>query len=81
MPIPILLLRLEGPLQSWGERARWDFRDTAPFPTKSAVVGILACAMGLQRESAEIVDMNDALRMAIRADRAGRVKPFSHPCG
>ncbi|MGC8879968.1 MAG: CRISPR-associated protein Cas5, partial [Anaerolineae bacterium] len=28
-----LFLRLEGPLQAWGERARWRVRDTAPEPT------------------------------------------------
>lgn len=41
-----LFLRLEGVLQSWGERARWTVRDTATEPTKSGVVGLLACALG-----------------------------------
>jgi CRISPR system Cascade subunit CasD len=45
-----LFLRLEGPLQSWGERARWDVRDTAPEPTKSGVIGLLACALGLSAD-------------------------------
>ena len=35
----LLILRLEGALQSWGERSHWDHRDTANFPTKSGVVG------------------------------------------
>src|SRR5205814_6367260 len=39
-------LRLEGPLQSWGSRARWDVRDTEPEPTKSGVIGLLGCALG-----------------------------------
>ncbi|MGI6357083.1 MAG: type I-E CRISPR-associated protein Cas5/CasD [Bacillota bacterium] len=71
MPIPILLLRLEGPLQSWGERARWDYRDSSPFPTKSAVIGLIACAMGISRASTEIVEMHAALKMGVRADRPG----------
>lgn len=50
----ILLLRLEAPLQSYGERAKWDFRDSAYFPTKSGVIGIIACAMGLKRGADEI---------------------------
>ena len=42
----IMLLRLEGVLQSWGERSRWDHRDTSDMPTKSALIGLLGCAMG-----------------------------------
>lgn len=78
MSVPILLLRLEGPLQSWGERARWDLRDSASFPTKSAVIGIIACAMGLPRGSAEIVRMHSELRMAVRADRLGSMMTDYH---
>jgi CRISPR system Cascade subunit CasD len=78
MGIPILLLRLEGPLQSWGERARWDFRDSAVFPTKSGVMGLLACALGLSRNDAGIVDLNSAVRMAVRADRPGSLTTDFH---
>jgi CRISPR system Cascade subunit CasD len=78
MGIPILLLRLEGPLQSWGERARWDFRDSAAFPTKSGVMGLLACAMGLPRRSPEIAKLNRAVRMAVRADRPGSLTTDFH---
>lgn len=71
--MPILLMRLEGPLQSWGERARWNQRDSAPMPTKSAIVGLIACAMGLKRGDKRIVQLNDAIRIAVRADRAGLI--------
>ena len=47
----VLVLRLEGPLQSWGERSRWDVRETADRPTKSAVIGLLGAALGLKRNS------------------------------
>ena len=46
MAVPILFLRLEGPLQSWGIRSRWDVRETQPEPTKSGVIGLLGCALG-----------------------------------
>lgn len=36
----ILLLRLEGLLQSWGEHSRWDHRDSSDMPTKSGVIGL-----------------------------------------
>ncbi|MEV7027174.1 CRISPR-associated protein Cas5, partial [Kitasatospora sp. NPDC093558] len=35
----VLVLRLAGPLQSWGERSAFNRRDTPPQPTKSGVVG------------------------------------------
>ena len=45
----IILLQLEGALQSWGEHSRFDYRDSAALPTKSAIVGMIGCAMGLRR--------------------------------
>ena len=44
-PEPGLLLRLAGPLQSWGERSHFNERDTARFPTRSGVIGMLAAAL------------------------------------
>ncbi len=65
-----LFLRLEGPMQAWGERARWSIRDTAPEPTKSGIVGLLACACGLSSD-ADLRQLSRALRMGIRCDRPG----------
>ncbi len=67
----LLVLRLEGPLQAWGEMSKWDFRDSADLPTKSGIVGLLGCALGLERGSEELCRLSDALRLAIRADRPG----------
>lgn len=66
-----LILRLEGALQSWGDHSKWDVRDSGDFPSKSGVVGLLACAMGLERGAPEIVALSSALHMAVRADRPG----------
>ncbi|MGQ9787375.1 MAG: type I-E CRISPR-associated protein Cas5/CasD, partial [Anaerolineae bacterium] len=65
-----LFLRLEGPLQAWGERARWTVRDTAPEPTKSGVVGLLACALGLQTDE-DIQALSRQVRIGVRCDRPG----------
>lgn len=65
-----LFLRLEGPLQSWGERARWDVRDTAPEPTKSGIVGLLACALGLSADQ-DLRILSQGIRVGVRCDRPG----------
>jgi len=65
-----LFLRLEGPLQSWGERAKWDVRDTAPEPTKSGVVGLLACALGWDVD-ADLRALSRQIRVGVRCDQPG----------
>lgn len=65
-----LFLRLEGPLQAWGERSRWGERDTLTEPTKSGVVGLLACVLGW-REDDPIRILSQHLVMGIRCDRPG----------
>lgn len=67
----LLILRLEGALQSWGENAKWDFRDSSTMPTKSGIVGLLGCAMGLERNSEVLVELARSLTIAVRADRPG----------
>ena len=69
----LLLLRLEGPLQSWGTRSRWDVRDTGAEPSKSGVVGLLGCALGLRRDNPELERLDRALRLGVRVDRPGLI--------
>ena len=57
-------------MQSWGERARWSVRDTAPEPTKSGVIGLLGCALGV-KDDTTLRDMSRALRMGVRCDQPG----------
>lgn len=69
-----LLLRLEGPLQSWGgHESKFVIRRTGDGPTKSGVLGLLCAAMGISRTQArqELPHLNASLRMAVRIDRAG----------
>ena len=72
-----LFLRLEGPLQSWGERARWSERDTALEPTKSGVVGLLACALGWS-EDTDLRQLSQAIRLAVRSDKPGALLEDYH---
>ena len=66
-----LLLRLAGPMQSWGTRSRFSNRDTELEPSRSGVTGILCAAKGLQRY--ESLDQFAMLEMAVRVDREGRL--------
>ena len=75
-----LLLRLAGPLQSWGISSRYASRDTGSEPSKSGVIGILAAALGLTRDTdlstvrlPRIADPVDLirLRMGVRVDNEG----------
>lgn len=76
-----LLLRLEGPLQSWGLRARWEERDTAFEPTKSGVIGLLGCALGLRRDDERLRSISEALEMGVRVDRPGALLVDYHTTG
>ena len=69
---------LSGPLQSWGDDARWDHRTTASMPTKSAVVGLLGSALGYSRGDPRLNELNDRLYVAVRADRSGTVMTDFH---
>lgn len=48
-----LLFRLYGPLASWGEIAVGESRHTAVYPGKSALLGLLAAALGIRRDEEE----------------------------
>ncbi|MCB0197466.1 MAG: type I-E CRISPR-associated protein Cas5/CasD [Anaerolineae bacterium] len=75
-----LFLRLEGPLQAWGERGRWSVRDTASEPTKSGVIGLVACALGYHTD-AQIRPLAEKTRMAVRCDAPGQLITDYHTVG
>ena len=64
-----LLIACVGPMQSWGTRSRFEIRDTEREPTKSGVIGMIAAALGRNRQ-ASIADLAE-LRMGVRVDRDG----------
>ncbi|MFC0669312.1 type I-E CRISPR-associated protein Cas5/CasD [Azotobacter chroococcum] len=64
-----LLMRLQGPLQSWGTTSRFDERDTQLEPSKSGVLGLVCAALG--RDRSEPVEDLAVLRMGVRVDREG----------
>ncbi len=69
---PLLVLRLEAPLQSWGLRARWDVRDTGSEPSKSGLIGLLGCALGYAHGDPRLETELDAnLRIGVRVELTG----------
>lgn len=66
-----LLLRLVGPMQSWGTASRFDERDTGKEPSKSGVIGLVAAALGIPRENWIDLAPLCSLRMGVRHDRPG----------
>lgn len=67
--MPTLLLRLAGPMQSWGTTSRFDERDSQLEPSKSGVLGIVCAALGRDRN--EPLDDLARLKMGVRVDREG----------
>lgn len=76
-----VLLRLEGPLQSWGTQGRFGIRDTDREPSKSGVLGLVGAAMGMARGDVELLRQLRALSMAVRVDREGAVLRDYHTAG
>ena len=64
-----LLLRLAAPLQSYGTDSKFDKRMTGKEPSKSAVVGLLAAALGRKRE--ESLEDLTQLHFGVRVDQEG----------
>ncbi len=76
-----VLLRLEGPLQSWGTQGKFGVRDTDREPSKSGVLGLVGAALGMHRSDQETLERLRALRMAVRVDREGAVLRDYHTVG
>ncbi len=68
----VLLLRLAAPLQAWGSSSKFIVRSTEREPTKSGVIGMIAAAMGIQRnDDAKKLAPLAQLRFGVRADKEG----------
>lgn len=67
-----LLLRLAGPMQSWGVGSKFEIRRTEVAPSKSAVLGLLASALGRKRGDA-LDDLN-TLKFGTRIDLPGEIQ-------
>src|SRR5699024_8087476 len=62
-----------GPLQSFGSTSHFETRQTDKYPTKSAVIGMIAASLGLSRDDNERLNALNDLDFAVRIDQPGRV--------
>ena len=87
-----LLLRLAGPMQSWGTDSRFTYRETRLEPSKSGVIGLLCAALGKPKndpQKPEEADLPDCpslsrlagLEMGVRVDRPGVMLKDYHTVG
>lgn len=70
----VLILKLEGPLLSFGDVAVDEQRPTARHPFKSMLVGLIGNALGYKRvEGEKLAALQTSFTMASRIDRPGKV--------
>lgn len=76
----ILLMRLAGPMQSWGVMSRFSRRDTGKEPSKSGIIGLISAAMGIERSDDKHPDFLrlQTTRLGIRVLRGGVLQSDYH---
>lgn len=69
----VLILRLQGPLMSFGDVAIDEIRPTRRLPARSMLTGLLANALGwAHRDVDKLARLQERLRFAARLDREGQ---------
>lgn len=68
-----LLLKFAGPLQSWGTDSKFETRYTDFYPSKSAVIGMIAASFGYRRDEDEKIKKLNDLDFAVRIDQRGNL--------
>lgn len=74
-----LLLTIYSPMSSWGDIAVGEVRGSWDRPSRSAIVGLVAGALGVTREQQDRHEELDLfLGVAVRVDQAGRARSDYH---
>lgn len=70
----LLLFRLYGPLASWGEIAVGESRHTANYPSKSAILGLVGAALGIERsDEAQQISLQQGYHVAVEVFGTGQL--------
>ncbi|AWN61444.1 type I-E CRISPR-associated protein Cas5/CasD [Streptococcus sobrinus] len=68
-----ILLKLAGPLQSWGTSSHFETRHTDFYPSKSAIIGLIAASLGYRRDEEQRLQRLNELDFAVRIDQQGNI--------
>lgn len=66
-----ITLKLKGLFQSYGSDSTFYQRKSDDYPTKSAVIGILAACLGYRRTETDKIKELNSLQFAVRVDQPG----------
>lgn len=72
------MLKFSGPLQSWGTTAHFETRHTDFYPSKSAVIGLLAASLGYRRDETDQIVRLNGLSFGVRIDQKGELLKDYH---
>lgn len=67
-----ILMKFQGPLQSYGTDSHFETRHTDDHPSKGAVLGLAAAALGIRREETGKLQELYNLHMVVRVDQVGQ---------
>lgn len=68
-----ILMKFQGPLQSYGTDSHFETRHTDSHPSRAAVTGLVAAALGIRREETDKLMKLEPLSFAVRIDQAGEM--------
>lgn len=67
-----LVFQLYGPMAAWGDIAVGEYRPSFAHPSKSAIIGLIAAALGIRRDEEERQrSLAEACSFAVRVDAMG----------
>lgn len=67
------ILHLYGPMQSWADTGFGQLREAGDFPSRSAVIGLIAAAMGVPRGAERLIELHELLRIHVATVRPGQI--------
>lgn len=69
-----ILLKFGGPMQSCGTSSHFETRNTDYYPSKSAVIGVIAASFGYSRDEDKKIEKLNELDFAVRVDQVGLLR-------
>ena len=73
-----IVMVFRGPFQSYGTNSHFEIRHSDCYPSQSAILGIVAAAMGVHREEVNQIHELKSLKVAIRIDQIGHIASDYH---